>query len=154
MQEPDFIPVECQMLIRKPAAEVFEAFINPEITSNFWFTRSSGKLEKGTTVQWFWDMYNVSTSVFVKEIIVHERILIEWGEPAVTVDFLFSKMDENSTYVIIKNYGFREQGAELIRAVCDNTGGFTTVLDGAKAWLEKRLKLNLIADKFPHIKQK
>lgn len=25
------------MLIRKPVAEVFEAIINPDITTNFWF---------------------------------------------------------------------------------------------------------------------
>lgn len=28
------------MLIRKPVAEVFEAFIDPNITTKFWFTRS------------------------------------------------------------------------------------------------------------------
>jgi uncharacterized protein YndB with AHSA1/START domain len=33
------------MLIRKPVAEVFEAFIDPAITSRFWFTKSSGRLE-------------------------------------------------------------------------------------------------------------
>gem|GEM_PF-6143995 len=32
--------------------------------------------------------------------------------------------------------------------------GFTTVLDGLKAYLEHNLQLNLIADKFPHITQK
>ncbi|MBC7990984.1 MAG: polyketide cyclase, partial [Luteimonas sp.] len=27
------------MLIRRPVAEVFEAFVDPAITSRFWFTR-------------------------------------------------------------------------------------------------------------------
>jgi uncharacterized protein YndB with AHSA1/START domain len=27
------------MLIRRPADEVFEAFIDPEVTTKFWFTR-------------------------------------------------------------------------------------------------------------------
>ncbi|SJN17484.1 hypothetical protein FM120_00535 [Sphingobacterium faecium PCAi_F2.5] len=31
----------------------------------------------------------------------------------------------------------------------DSTGGFTTVLDGCKAYLEHGIDLNLIADKFP-----
>ncbi|WP_232816228.1 hypothetical protein [Chryseobacterium capnotolerans] len=39
--------VEAQMLIRKPIEDVFEAFINPEVTTNFWFTKSTGKLEEG-----------------------------------------------------------------------------------------------------------
>jgi uncharacterized protein YndB with AHSA1/START domain len=35
--------VKTQMLIRKPAEDVFEAFVNPAITTKFWFTRSTGK---------------------------------------------------------------------------------------------------------------
>jgi uncharacterized protein YndB with AHSA1/START domain len=38
------IQTKAEMLIRKPVAEVFEAFINPEITSKFWFTSGSGRL--------------------------------------------------------------------------------------------------------------
>jgi uncharacterized protein YndB with AHSA1/START domain len=30
------------MLIRKPVAEVFEAFLDPDVTTKFWFTKSSG----------------------------------------------------------------------------------------------------------------
>jgi len=36
-----------------------------------------------------------------------------------------------------------------IEAIKNNTGGFTTVLDGLKAYLEYGIKLNLIGDKFP-----
>jgi hypothetical protein len=50
---------------------------------------------------------------------------------------------------VIKNYGFNLEGDALIQAVKDNTGGFTTVLDGLKAWLEHNIRLNLVADKFP-----
>jgi uncharacterized protein YndB with AHSA1/START domain len=32
------------MLIRKSVSEVFEAFINPDITTKFWFSKSSGRL--------------------------------------------------------------------------------------------------------------
>ena len=35
------------MLIRKPAAEVFAAFVEPQITTRFWFSKSSGRLEPG-----------------------------------------------------------------------------------------------------------
>ena len=38
---------EAAMLIRKPVSDVFLAFINPEITTQFWFTSASGKLEEG-----------------------------------------------------------------------------------------------------------
>ena len=47
-----------EMLIRKPAAEVFQAFVDPEITSKFWFSRGSGRLEVGKSVRWDWEMYS------------------------------------------------------------------------------------------------
>jgi|SRR5690606_2085657 len=147
----DSIVVETQMMIRKPVAEVFRAFTDPSVTTNFWFTKSSGMLEEGTYTTWEWEMYGVSTKVLTKKIIPFKLISTEWGEPATTVDYEFTEIDAEKTYVVIKNYGFKEEGKDLIEAVKDNTGGFTTVLDGLKAYLEYGIKLNLIADKFPGI---
>ncbi len=142
------IYVQAQMLIRKPVEEVFEAFINPEVTTNFWFTKSTGKLEKGKTITWEWEMYNVKSDVLVHEIIPNQLIKTVWGDPAVHVDYEFRKM-EKGTLVIIKSYGFSQKGDDLSKIINDNTGGFTTVLDGCKAYLEHGIKLNLIEDKFP-----
>ncbi|WP_223607749.1 SRPBCC family protein [Chryseobacterium sp. OSA05B] len=140
--------VEVQMLIRKPVADVFEAFINPEKTTQFWFTKSTGKLEEGKSVTWEWEMYGVKSNVKVHKIIPDQLIKTEWGDPAVQVDYEFKEM-EKGTLVVIKSYGFAQSGEELLKEVNDNTGGFTTVLDGCKAYLEHGVKLNLIEDKFP-----
>lgn len=140
--------VNCQMLIRRPIDEVFEAFINPEITKNFWFTKSSGKLEAGKTITWTWEMYDVSSEVQVLEIVPNRIIKTKWGSPANNVDYEFQKM-KNGTLVTIKSYGYEKSTEEMMRIINDNTGGFTTVLDGCKAWLEHGINLNLIVDKFP-----
>lgn len=149
MAETTIPTVETQMLIRKPAAVVFQAFIDPAITSHFWFTKSSGPLETGKTITWEWEMYGVSSKVFVHEIIPNEKISTEWGDPATVVDYEFTPVTNDTTYVVIKNYGFKETGEALIRKITDSTGGFTTVLDGLKAYLEHHIELNLIGDKFP-----
>jgi hypothetical protein len=94
-------------------------------------------------------MYNVSTNVTVRNIIPNELITIDWGSPATTVDFIFQPMNEGTTYVVIKNYGFQSEGEELMKELINTTGGFTTVLDGLKAYMEHGINLNLIADKFP-----
>jgi uncharacterized protein YndB with AHSA1/START domain len=148
---PDMPPnfVETQMLIRKPVEVVFQAFTDPSITKNFWFTKGSDKLEEGKTITWEWEMYNLSTKVIVNEIIQNKKISIEWDEPATTVDFEFTALVNNRTYVVIRNYGFHQTGDELINVIKDSTGGFTTVLDGLKAYLEHNINLNLIMDKFP-----
>lgn len=64
----DNIVSKTGMLIIKPIEEVFGAFINPEITSKFWFTKSSGKLKIGEKITWSWEMYNHSSDIIVREI--------------------------------------------------------------------------------------
>lgn len=140
--------VQAQMLIRKPIQEVFKAFINPEITTNFWFTKSTGKLEEGKTIIWEWEMYNAKSEVKVLQIIPNQLIKTEWGLFSNNVDYEFKEM-EKGTLVIIKSYGYSEKGEELLSVINDNTGGFTTVLDGCKAYLEHGINLKLIEDKFP-----
>jgi uncharacterized protein YndB with AHSA1/START domain len=140
---------EAQMIIRKPAAKVFEAFIDPAITKNFWFTKSSGKLEVNKKIVWEWQMYNVSTPVLAREILPNEKILFEWGEAPKTVEFRFKALSENSTFVTVTECGYKETGDELLTAIKGSTAGFTTVLDGLKAFLEHNINLNLVADKFP-----
>lgn len=65
------------MLIRKPVAEVFQAFIDPTITTKFWFTRSTGRLEAGKEVEWIWEMYDKSTRVIVKTIEANRHIALQ-----------------------------------------------------------------------------
>ena len=36
-----------EMLIRRPVADVFEAFIDPAITSRFWFTKAVDDSRQG-----------------------------------------------------------------------------------------------------------
>src|SRR6188474_497465 len=140
---------EAQMLIRKPVEEVFEAFINPSITKNFWFTKGSDRLEVNKSVTWSWEMYNVSTPVVAKEILQDQKIVFEWDNATKTVEFNFKELDDDSTFVTVTESGYDKTGDEMIQAIKDSTGGFTTVLDGLKAFLEHRINLNLIEDKFP-----
>jgi len=146
------IPVaKAEMLIRKPVVEVFEAFMNPEITTKFWFTKSSGRLEAGKQVTWSWEMYNASSDVTVKDVEQNKRILIEWsgyGSPT-TVEWIFTPFGNDATFVSITNSGFSGDGDVLVKQALDSTGGFTWVLAGLKAYLEHNIMLNLIADRFP-----
>ena len=152
MQIQNAPTAKTEMLIRKPVSEVFEAFVNPAITSKFWFTKGSGRLEAGKPVRWEWEMYDVSVDVNVKEIEENRRILIEWrapGNPATTVEWVFTSRPDGNTLVSITNTGFSGDGDEVVKQALDSTGGFTLVLAGLKALLEHNIILNLIADRFP-----
>lgn len=139
------------MLIRKPVEEVFEAFVNPDVTTRFWFTKSSGRLEAGKEVQWEWEMYGISIPVTVKAIEPHQRILIEWpgyGSPT-TVEWTFQSLADGTTFVRITNSGFTGNGDEVAKQAIDSTQGFSLVLAGLKALLEHGIQLNLVADRLP-----
>ncbi|MCR8844942.1 SRPBCC family protein [Paenibacillus sp. SC116] len=137
-----------EMLIRRPIEQVFQAFIDPEITTKFWFTKSSGRLEQGKQVRWDWEMYGVGSDVDVKEIEENQRIFIELDDRT-TVDWVFTPRSENETMVTITNAGFKGTQEEIVNQVIDSTGGFTIVLCGLKAFLEQGILLHLVADRFP-----
>ena len=140
-----------EMLIRRPVADVFEAFIDPAVTTNFWFTKSSGRLEAGRAVRWDWEMYGASTSVFVKAIEPDKRILIEWDgySGRTTVEWKFTAREDATTYVVITESGWTGDADKLVEYVADSTQGFTWTLAGLKAFLEHGIRLNLVADKNP-----
>ena len=139
------------MLIRKPVAEVFEAFVNPAITSKFWFTKGSGRLQVGEQIRWDWEMYNHFELVTVKAIEVNKRILIEWDSygTLTPVEWLFTSPSDTTTFVSITNSGFGGDADEVVKQTLDTTEGFALVLAGAKAYLEHNICLNLVADRFP-----
>ena len=143
---------ETGMLIRKPVEQVFEAFIDPEITTKFWFTRGTGKLEKNKKVQWIWDMYNVTSYVDVKDIVPNKKIEIEWGgekDNRMRVEWNFKPIGTDTTFVDIVMDGFDGDDETILKNVSGTVGGFCWVLAGLKAYLEFNIQLNLVADRFP-----
>ena len=140
---------ETAMLIRRPVAEVFEAIVDPAVTTKFWFTHSSGRLDAGKPVQWEWRMYDVSTAVDVSEIVKDKKIVMQWSDPPTIVVWTFTEMPGNTTFLEVRNFGFAGSGDERVKQAIDSTGGFSLVLAGAKAWLEQGLTLGLIGDRHP-----
>jgi uncharacterized protein YndB with AHSA1/START domain len=135
--------VNVQMLIRRPPSEVFRAFVEPSITTRFWFSRSTGPLAPGARVTWTWDTYGVSDDVVVKAFEPDRRLLIEWPAP---VEWRFEP-HADGTLVRIRCTGFDSDDA--IAKALDNQGGFSFVLAGCKAWLEHGIELGLVPDHAP-----
>ncbi|PWF54705.1 SRPBCC family protein [Massilia glaciei] len=135
-----------QMLIRRPVADVFAAFIDPAITTKFWFTRASNPLAQGETVTWYWDMYLAQAEVAVKAVETNRRILIEWPTP---VEWVFTPRGEGATFVTITASGFCGSDDEVVAQAIDSMGGFSLALAGCKAFLEHGIELNLVGDHNP-----
>jgi uncharacterized protein YndB with AHSA1/START domain len=143
--------VKTGMLIRKPPAEVYEAFADPAVTTQFWFTDSTGRLEPGSKVRWDWKMYGVHADAVVKAAEPHTRILIAWGGPGeapTDVEWTFRSY-KDGTFVEVINSGFQGDGDSVVEQALGSMEGFSLVLAAAKALLEHDIRLTLVPDRFP-----
>jgi len=139
------------MLIRRPVHDVYEAFVDPEITRNFWFTKGSGRLDSGNLVTWTWEMYGISSEVRATEIVEDRKIVARWGSgaDASTIEWSFTQRPDGTTFVDISNFGFQGDGDAQVVTAIGSTDGFAIVLCGLKAWLEQGVRLNAIGDRWP-----
>ncbi|WP_217428076.1 SRPBCC family protein [Microlunatus speluncae] len=143
--------VQVAMLIRRPAAEVFRAFADPAVTTRFWFTRSSGPLTTGAEVTWDWEMYGVSATARVDEVVENRLIRFHWSNDGITaVELRFTPHGENATFVEITESELAGSGDDLVTHAVGSAEGFTIALCSAKALLEHGIALNGVADRFPN----
>jgi len=142
---------KAEMLIRKPVGEVFEAFVDPAITSKFWFSKGSNRLEAGQQVTWEWEMYGFSVPVNVKTVERNARIIVEWsaGDTLTPIEWNFRPCAGGTTFVSVTNWGFPGNDGEAWQQAAGASEGFAFVLAGAKAFLEHNIRLNLVPDRHP-----
>jgi uncharacterized protein YndB with AHSA1/START domain len=134
------------MLIRRPIEEVFNAFVDPTVTTKFWFSRSSGRLAPGEKVTWYWDQHGVSGEVTVTALEKNQRIVIEWPTP---VELTFTPKGNDATFVSIIASGFTGTDDEKVAQALDSTEGCDLVISACKALLEYGIDLRLVSDKIP-----
>lgn len=146
---------KAQTMIRAPIAKVFQAFVDPAVTTKLWFSKSSGPLVEGAVVRWDWEMYGVADDIHVRKVEPNRALVFDWGgseEGSLThVEWTFTELAPDQTFVEVTNSGFFGEAA--VAQALDSNGGFTTVLCAAKAWLELGVNLRLIEDKFPQALQ-
>lgn len=139
------------MLIRRPIEQVFEALIDPTITSKFWFTTGSGRLEQGKSVLWHWAMYDVEAEVTPIVVQPSTHLVIKWPSYSgqTEVAWALQAQAAEATYLEVSECGFTGTLESIRKQIVDSTEGFCLVLAGLKAWLEHGITLNLVADRFP-----
>ncbi|MCW9705661.1 SRPBCC family protein [Fodinibius salsisoli] len=145
---------KAQMLIRKPAHDVFEALVDPDITSKFWFTKGSGRLEEGKSVTWEWGQFDVQAAIWVTTIVHDQQISFEWPAGVETdnhrtVDIMLEAKSKDTTFVKVNEKGFDMDDEAAIQHIVGQTEGWALVLSALKAYLEHGTNLNLISDHHP-----
>ena len=139
-----------QTLVRKPVADVFDAFADAESMSKFWFTRRDDGLRAGETVTWYLGAQPdaLSTDIRVTSLERPSLIVMEWENAGgfTTVTWTFEEKGPNTTLLRVEETGYSADPQTNLAAVLDSIGGFNQVIIAAKAWLEHRAPINVIAD--------
>lgn len=140
------------MLIRKPVQEVFEAMVNPEITSKFWYSKGKGRLDKDEKVVWMWEFYGVSAEVSVEQVEPERSVTFSWGEEdsPTNVHITFEPRGDNATFISVEETGFGEDPG-LIEKIVGQTDGWTLVMAAMKAYLEQGINIKVVEDRHPDL---
>lgn len=134
-----------KMKISKSANEVFEAFVDPSLIGNFWFSSSSERWEQGKKITLIYDEYNAEVPMKVKEIELNRKIVFQWGANGEghTVTITLIELEDSSTIVEVNEEGFNKNDADFISRILDNKEGWVFMLTCLKAYLEFEITLRV-----------
>ena len=135
---------QVQLKIRKPAAEIFDAVVDPKKLSGYFVQAASGPLVAGTTVKWRFAEVSGEYPVVVREVAKNERIVFEWnpaeGGPPIRVEMAFKPLDSGNTLVQVSESGWRDD-PKSVAGSHGNAGGWMHMMSCLKAYLEYKVNL-------------
>jgi uncharacterized protein YndB with AHSA1/START domain len=132
---------KASMFIRRPVAEVFDAFVNPETITTFWLESTTGPLAKEAQVRWRFMVPGATETVTVIAFEDQKRIAFDWSDGN-SVDLSFAAYGDDVTRLAVEVTGLENENAAV-----NATEGFTIVLCDLKTLLESGRSANLVRDK-------
>jgi len=143
------LEVKVALQIQKPVSEVFEAIVNPELMSNYFISKSTGRMEEGSELSWNFPEFEIDFSIRVGKIEKDKYISYYWlnEDKELLVEIMLCPVDNNSTLVSISENGMEnnEAGIKWLRG---NTEGWANFLACLKAYLEYGINLRKGAFEF------
>ncbi len=138
------LEIETSLKIQKPAHEVFEAIVDPKKISNYFISKSSGRLEQGKTITWQFPEMDMEFPVRVNKMQTDKFISYDWDNfedgVATTVEIELKPREEGETFVTVTEKS-RDNNEAGIKWLKGNTGGWANFLACLKAWLEYGINL-------------
>ena len=136
------LEVEVALQILKPVNEVFEAIVNPEKMTNYFISKSSGRMMEGRQVTWRFPEFEEGFPISVIKIEQDKYISYTWevdGEDLL-VEMQLTPVDGDSTLLTITEKS-RENDEAGIRWLKSNTSGWANFLACLKTYLEYGINL-------------
>ena len=140
--EKQTLEIKVAIQILKPVKTVFEAIIDPEKMSNYFISKSSGRMIEGKQVRWKFPEFEEEFPIRVGKIEQDEYISYHWdidGEELL-VEVTLTPADGDATVVTITEKSMTNDEAG-IKWLMGNTGGWANFLACLKAYLEYGVNL-------------
>lgn len=136
------LEIKAALQILKPVNEVFEAIVDPVKMSNYFISKSSGKMEEGKQIMWQFPEFAVEFPIHVGKIERNRYISYYWNVDGIDllVEMTLSPKDKNSTVVTITEKG-RNNDEAGIKWLMENSEGWANFLACLKAYLEYGINL-------------
>ncbi|MBY6038054.1 SRPBCC family protein [Fictibacillus nanhaiensis] len=127
-----------KLKIRKPAKEVFEALVNPEQMSNYWFSSGTSRVEEGKEITWRYDEYNAEGIITVLEVEEDKKIVFSWGgqDQETVVTITLTEMDNFESIIEVNESGLKEEDPEIVTKMIGQKEGWVYMLTCLKGYLE------------------
>ncbi len=137
--------------ITKPAREVFEAIVDPGHMTNYFISKSSGRMEAGAHLMWefpeFDDAYPLRVDAAEQDALI--RFYWDVDEVECKVEIALSPgSTPNSTVVRVSEKGKFPDTESALKFMKSNTEGWANFLACLKAWTEYGINLRKGAFEF------
>jgi len=151
--ETQLLEIKTTLQINKPNHEVFEAIIDPEKMSNYFISKSSGRMETGKQLIWQFPEFEIDFQIRVDKIEADKYISYYWkiDNTELLVEITLLSVDKNSTVVTVTEKG-RKNNESGINWLKGNTEGWANFLACLKAYLEYGINLRKGAFDFMKVK--
>jgi len=136
------LEIKTALQILKPAHEVFEAIVDPSKMSNYFISKSSGRMEEGKKLVWQFPEFESDFPIRVHKIKKDNYISYYWSfdDLELLVEITLTPIDGNFTLVTVTEKG-RENNEAGINWLKGNTEGWANFLACLKAYLEYGINL-------------
>ena len=136
------LEIKTAIQILKPVNEVFEAIIDPSKMSNYFISKSSGRMEEGRQLKWQFPEFEMEFPIRVGKIEKDRYISFYWDLDGIEllVEITLTSVNNTATIVTITEKS-RKNDEAGIRWLKGNTEGWANFLACLKAYLEYGINL-------------
>lgn len=143
MNTPQDLQIKAALKIQKPVHDVFEAIADPGKMSQYFISKSTGRIEAGKTLQWQFPEMDMQIPVRIQKTEKDQFISYEWDDvdaSSTLVSITLQASNKNETFVTITE-GYKKNNEAGISWLKRNTEGWANFLACLKAWLEYGINL-------------